>query len=174
MKHNCTCKVCKKDFVSNYKTSFCSHICKETYYREYQRKRKNIVEEVKHCKQCNKEFSTGYSRQIFCSSECRKKHTIESHIYDRKDFMVFERDNFTCVYCGKCSLTDNVVLHVDHVYPLNKGGDNSSFNLVTSCQQCNTSKLERILSEEVILKLWNRNIKKNTLSFEEMKSNLNM
>jgi len=54
-------------------------------------------------------------------------------------YQVFKRDNFTCQYCGK-SVKDGVRLHVDHIIPLVKGGDNSNKNLITSCQKCNLEK----------------------------------
>jgi hypothetical protein len=56
----------------------------------------------------------------------------------RNRFEVFKRDSFRCQYCGKSS--PDVVLHVDHIKPVSKGGDNSIMNLITSCQCCNLGK----------------------------------
>ncbi len=54
---------------------------------------------------------------------------------------VFERDDFTCVYCGRSPLIDSEVeLSVDHVQPRMRGGDHSPGNLVTACTRCNTAK----------------------------------
>jgi hypothetical protein len=53
-------------------------------------------------------------------------------------FEVFDRDNFTCQYCGKTP--PDVVLHVDHIKPVKEGGDNSLSNLITSCSDCNRGK----------------------------------
>ena len=53
-------------------------------------------------------------------------------------FEVFKRDQFTCVYCGQTP--PKVVLHVDHVEPISKGGTNDINNLVTSCSDCNLGK----------------------------------
>ena len=36
-------------------------------------------------------------------------------------FEVFKRDGFRCVYCGEAA--PKVVLHVDHINPVSKGGD---------------------------------------------------
>lgn len=58
-------------------------------------------------------------------------------------FKVFQRDSFTCQYCG--IKAPNAVLHVDHVYPVSKGGTNVPENLVTACYDCNTGKAAKIL-----------------------------
>lgn len=52
--------------------------------------------------------------------------------------MVLYRDSFTCQYCGRSA--PDVVLHVDHVIPVSKGGTNSMANLVTACEECNLGK----------------------------------
>jgi formamidopyrimidine-DNA glycosylase len=53
-------------------------------------------------------------------------------------FEVFKRDGFQCNYCG--AKTPNVVLEVDHIKPVSKGGTNSIDNLLTSCFDCNRGK----------------------------------
>lgn len=53
-------------------------------------------------------------------------------------FEVFKRDNFTCQYCGRKA--PDIILEVDHIKPSSKGGDNSIFNLITSCKDCNRGK----------------------------------
>jgi 5-methylcytosine-specific restriction endonuclease McrA len=48
---------------------------------------------------------------------------------------VFERDDWTCQYCGsRANLT------VDHVIPRSKGGLSSWENIVASCAPCNRRK----------------------------------
>ena len=56
----------------------------------------------------------------------------------KKRFEIFARDNFTCQYCGQKA--PQVVLHVDHIHPVSKGGTNDPSNLVTACSSCNTGK----------------------------------
>ena len=63
----------------------------------------------------------------------------------KKRFEVFKRDNFTCRYCGGKS--PKVILEVDHIIPISKGGDDDSINLATSCFECNRGKGARNLSE---------------------------
>jgi len=60
-------------------------------------------------------------------------------------FEVFKRDNFTCRYCGR--KTPQVVLEVDHIIPVSKGGTDDMDNLVTSCWECNRGKGATLLTE---------------------------
>lgn len=53
-------------------------------------------------------------------------------------FQIFERDNFTCQYCGR--KPPEVQLEVDHIVPLAKGGTNDERNLITACRDCNRGK----------------------------------
>lgn len=64
-------------------------------------------------------------------------------------FEVFKRDKFTCQYCGKSA--PEVVLHVDHIQPVSKGGDNSITNLITACASCNGGKSNRELSDDTVI-----------------------
>lgn len=61
-------------------------------------------------------------------------------------FEVFKRDGFKCQYCGQ--LSPDVILHVDHINPVSKGGDNDIMNLVTSCVDCNLGKGARELDDD--------------------------
>jgi hypothetical protein len=54
---------------------------------------------------------------------------------------VLERDNYTCVYCGKEGLT------IDHVVPRAQGGLTTSKNCVTACKSCNSKKADRTPEE---------------------------
>ncbi|MCI0709768.1 MAG: tetratricopeptide repeat protein [Chloroflexi bacterium] len=60
-------------------------------------------------------------------------------------FDVFQRDNHTCQYCGRT--TPDVVLEVDHLIPVSKGGTDDFANLVTSCFDCNRGKSDKIIQE---------------------------
>jgi hypothetical protein len=58
---------------------------------------------------------------------------------------VFKRDSFTCQYCG--ATAPDVLLHVDHIEPVAKGGANDLLNLITSCEPCNAGKSDRRLND---------------------------
>ncbi|TKK64871.1 HNH endonuclease [Ilyomonas limi] len=54
-------------------------------------------------------------------------------------WQVFQRDNWRCVSCGRT--TDNgIVLHVDHIIPRSKGGQDHLDNYQTLCDICNIGK----------------------------------
>ena len=65
-------------------------------------------------------------------------------------FEVFKRDSFTCQYCG--SQSPDVILHVDHIKPVAKGGANDLLNLITSCVDCNLGKGAREISDDTEVK----------------------
>lgn len=65
-----------------------------------------------------------------------------------KRFEVFRRDGFTCQYCG--NRPPDIVLEVDHIDPVSKGGSDHDLNLITSCFDCNRGKRDRVLSERAI------------------------
>ncbi len=60
-------------------------------------------------------------------------------------FEVFKRDSFTCQYCGRKA--PDVVLEIEHIHPVARGGDNDILNLVTSCESCNDGKGARLLDD---------------------------
>lgn len=67
----------------------------------------------------------------------------------RLRFEVFKRDSFKCQYCGKGS--PEVILQVDHVHPVSKGGDADILNLVTACVDCNAGKSDVALDDDTAL-----------------------
>lgn len=56
---------------------------------------------------------------------------------------VFERDRFTCTYCGE----QDGPLDCDHVLPVALGGVSTMENLVAACAPCNRSKGARLVSD---------------------------
>lgn len=64
-------------------------------------------------------------------------------------FEIFKRDSFKCQYCGRAA--PEVVLHVDHIKPVAKGGENEITNLITACQDCNLGKKDRELSDDTVM-----------------------
>lgn len=56
------------------------------------------------------------------------------------------RDNYTCKICGVSVMDEkNLLLEIDHIIPLSKGGVTSENNLQTLCWRCNRSKGAQIL-----------------------------
>lgn len=56
-----------------------------------------------------------------------------------------ERDHFTCKYCGaSISKEPNLLLEIDHIVPVSKGGLTTEDNLQTLCWRCNRKKSNKV------------------------------
>ena len=57
-----------------------------------------------------------------------------------------ERDNYTCKVCGNStSIEPNLLLEIDHIIPVIKGGVTEESNLQTLCWKCNRRKGSKII-----------------------------
>lgn len=59
--------------------------------------------------------------------------------WKRRRKIVFERDDYTCAYCGKRGGR----LEVDHKTPFIIGGSDEVDNLITACVRCNRQKKDK-------------------------------
>jgi len=59
-----------------------------------------------------------------------------SNEWKRLRSLVFERDDYTCQYCGQ----RGGKLECDHITPVSRGGFSELWNLATACKPCNRSK----------------------------------
>ncbi len=62
---------------------------------------------------------------------------------DSLRYDILKRDNFRCQICG-LSASNGVVLHVDHIIPISRGGKTIKANLRTLCDRCNLGKSNKI------------------------------
>lgn len=124
---------------------------KEFYYIAYRNKDK-----VKF-KYLGKEYPTKTIELLKERKELGKEiHTINNllysiGVYKRIDYYslaqrytIFERDNFTCQYCGRNVKEDKVKLVIDHKVPKKRGGTDKFDNLITCCFDCNAGKRDRL------------------------------
>jgi len=73
--------------------------------------------------------------------------------FSRKN--LFERDKYTCQYCGEKPQNRRVALkwmeekalNLDHVVPRSRGGKTTWTNIVSACYKCNTKKGNKLLHE---------------------------
>lgn len=72
-------------------------------------------------------------------------HKKRKNLSKKTRFEVFKRDGFQCAYCGQSP--PSVVLEVDHIEPVSKGGCDDLSNLITSCFYCNRGKTDVPLSK---------------------------
>ena len=133
-----------KSFEKRWKTS--PHITPENW-EDYSRRRREL-----HCGfkggvemlsvWNGKEFrwvqqlSDGFMPELFYVQQKRKAFSAKER------FDILERDGFRCKVCG-ATADDGVKLHVDHIKPVSKGGDNHPSNLQTLCEECNLGKGDR-------------------------------
>lgn len=72
------------------------------------------------------------------SAFAKKQRTLMTSRLRQK---IKERDNFTCVECGNSIYKEpNLLLEVDHIIPIAKGGPTEESNLQTLCWKCNRQK----------------------------------
>jgi hypothetical protein len=74
---------------------------------------------------------------------------VRTSISKSTRFEVFKRDSFTCQYCG--GKAPDILLEIDHIEPVAKGGRGNILNLITSCKDCNGGKSDRRLSDTAVL-----------------------
>jgi len=60
----------------------------------------------------------------------------------RKD--VLRRDNYSCNWCGA---ENNLCM--DHIWPFSLGGENTYDNLQTLCKNCNATKSDQIIWDDI-------------------------
>jgi len=61
---------------------------------------------------------------------------------------LYERDQWTCQYCGEKVSAENITL--DHFIPYHSGGSNKKENLRTACLMCNSVKSGKTYEEAAI------------------------
>jgi hypothetical protein len=64
----------------------------------------------------------------------------------RVRWAVLQRCDFTCQYCGRRA--PDVVLHVDHIIPVARGGTDEQGNLTAACSDCNHGKKADLLGAD--------------------------
>lgn len=163
------CKDCNIEFEKKYSVSIVCGPCKEK--RDVVRLKPVIMGS---CPVCLKEFNTRGGTKKSCSYDCSEiinKVKVEKSEKNLHRFDIFRRDSFKCVYCGQSSIEDGVKLCVEHIYPKEKGGTNSPYNVVTSCNACNLTKGNKILPKDIIYRIWVRTAElssKSDINFNEL------
>lgn len=72
-------------------------------------------------------------------SQARLTAEHKTRVMPALRWRVFQRDEWKCVACGRGS-HDDVVLHIDHIVPRSKGGEDTLENYQTLCHLCNIGK----------------------------------
>ena len=87
------------------------------------------------CRHLNAAISHAKKRKEYLASKQYQRNLMTPSLrYD-----ILKRDGFKCTICGR-SVEDGVKLHVDHIFPVSKGGKTEKSNLRTLCNECNSGK----------------------------------
>ena len=86
-----------------------------------------------------------YSKE--CYKRCKEKNGGNC---SKLRFEIFQRDNFTCHYCGRNVKEDKIKLEIDHIIPKSKKIKlfYNKEDYVTACQDCNRGKGDILLEKK--------------------------
>lgn len=88
-------------------------------------------------------FVTYLSEVVKFKKSARAQRALMTSQLRRK---IMERDNFSCQICGLSNREEpNLLLEIDHIIPIAKGGMTTEDNLQTLCWRCNRSKGSKII-----------------------------
>ncbi|QDT46198.1 HNH endonuclease [Symmachiella dynata] len=85
------------------------------------------------------EIETTPKGYILRSDEKREVDAVRINISAKVRYRILKRDNSLCRRCGK-TVDDGVKLVVDHIIPVEWGGQTEEGNLWTLCEECNLGK----------------------------------
>lgn len=113
------------------------------------------------CPECGKTVVSKSGRKSI-HDECRVNRDIRrKELMQHSMFTIFKRDDFKCAYCGKSPIEDHVKLVLDHVRSYSSTKNNSIYNLITCCEECNMHKGALNLDINVYKRIIQRNIERN-------------
>lgn len=102
-------------------------------------------DEVRTCVTCSTKFQPKSYNQRFCKHACNPTSWPKGKL-----FLILRRDNFQCFFCGRTSYEHRVRLHVDHLIPVSKGGEDNASNAVAACEDCSFTKNDLSLDEILV------------------------
>lgn len=99
---------------------------------------------------CKIKITTDVLREL--QSEISAKINKSGHSRTQRSAMTNDlreaiklRDNYTCCLCGNSVFNEpNLLLEVDHIIPISKGGKTEASNLQTLCWRCNRTKKDNL------------------------------
>lgn len=142
-----TCPGCGELFRPTGKGMYCGPVCRNAAKGKVSHTR-GFPDRIENCITCGKEFRPRHGNQKRCRS-CMDNKIYPPNEREYGRFLILNRDEFRCVYCGRSSIEDQTELEVDHIIPWKEGGTNQALNLVTSCKKCNHEKSATQLDESV-------------------------
>jgi len=97
-------------------------------------------EEIQLAEDSSRSVSHSHKKNLRTHEPAIRKRNVPLNVR----LAVLKRDGFRCVLCGRSpAIEQGVVLHLDHVHPFSLGGQSTSDNLRTLCQECNLGKSDQ-------------------------------
>jgi 5-methylcytosine-specific restriction endonuclease McrA len=145
------CKFCEKEFLADKReikrgnAIFCSLRC-FAFHKNTTSFKYNV-----RCIICGSLFQSISSKAKYCSSKCKSKHyrlslrTNEGLTNKYQKILL----SLPCEVCG----WNQGPRDVHHILPVNKGGKNELYNLITLCPNCHRLSHRNLLSDDKLIKL---------------------
>ena len=114
-------------FTFSYKFSYTSNAGLSQRSFSINMTEKNVIELIR-----------ALESKLTISAFSREQRSLMTSKLRRK---IIERDNHTCQICGNSTYEEpNLLLEIDHIIPVSKGGHTEETNLQTLCWRCNRHK----------------------------------
>jgi 5-methylcytosine-specific restriction endonuclease McrA len=127
--------------------SKCKECDRERHQNYYNNNRDYILDQVSEWKlkiEQDKSLPYWNMRANKENDRC-KRHGVFGLISGTELCNLFEEQRHKCFYCGKDLDGD---IHIDHIIPISKKGENIIGNIVLACKYCNLYKSDNIFNEE--------------------------
>jgi len=108
----------------------------------YARSKSKIREKYKEWISLNRARVADYQREYRYKRNARIVSNGNNTLTRLEISKLFEQHPY-CEYCGKI----DTLLTIDHIVPINKGGQNCLANVTIACKSCNSSKGDKLLEE---------------------------
>lgn len=93
-----------------------------------------------------------HNKIIFKAKIYRHLKRSSEGVYTQQDIeTLYSNQGGKCAYCHEKL---NNKYHIDHIYPLSRGGSNWPYNLALACPKCNISKSNFLLDEWEKVRGW--------------------
>ena len=113
---------------------------------DYEKYMQNVADRLDwaDCESCGERFRRNHTKRRYCDA-CG---VAPLH---RGKYIVFKRDKFSCIYCGASPIHSSAtMLEAEHVIPHSVGGTNEARNIATACHECNASKVNNELPDDLL------------------------